>query len=365
VKRPLIVISLLIVTSVVVSVIAASNRQLQDTTSHSTFSTDHGGTAALLRLVEAMGYAASQSSVDPAKLDPRPGAVVVIPAAPARGMVPQLPDMAKLVQLAKSGVGVVVFGADGMTEELPDIDLAIAAGSSRPNVANRALKGLVGFDRLSKSRLTLSDSAWLPLLAEGQKTYAAARAYGPGLIVVVASAEDFDNRHLGEPGRAALAMRLIGLAASKPTVAFDETIHGYGEGGDFWEQLGAPFRVLAWQLAILFVVIVYSVGKRFGYPRLTRPTAPTVGEHIEAMATLYDRGQASGMAMDAIRRGAVRRLMARYHVDETRLADRIPSSLVDTLSQMRPGLNEIRREEAIRLTRKLDAELEALRPLDG
>jgi hypothetical protein len=365
--------ALVLLLAAVIALVSQGMRPIVDRGSHSTLSTDPGGTSALFRLVEECGYTATRSEEAYEGVSDGPSVFVVMPpaetSAPARDMESDRPDgtdlATRLTRMAERGRSVVVFGPTSLgSHELEKLGLERRDDTAPPEPASPSFAGLPPLAEPGWQRLVAKERAWMPLMANDNSAFLLARPMGKGWLFVCASAEAFQNDTIAEGGHAELAMRLISLAArGSKHVAFDEYIHGYGDES-MWARIGLPGRAAAWQLLAAFAAVVYSIGHRFGYPVARRTPPPALGEYVTAIAHLYERAGAPGLALRTIRRQAIRRSAALAGVppglDEAQWLAGLPAGLRGVLEEMdRTATTDISPEVAAHQCRNLDREIEA------
>ena len=91
---------------------------------------------------------------------------------------------------------------------------------------------------------------------------------GKGRVIVVADDFFASNRNLSYADNAAFISNVISTSALPGSVVlFDEYHHGDvadADESDLWTAMGRPLRALAWQLALICLLIVAMVSPRFG-----------------------------------------------------------------------------------------------------
>jgi hypothetical protein len=112
---------------------------------------------------------------------------------------------------------------------------------------------------------------------------------GRGEVALLADATPLTNARLAEGDAAALGVALAG--ADRRTVAFLETVHGYGTSRGFG---GLPARVkyVLIGLALTALVAIWAAGRRFGPPEdpETEPPPPRVA-YVDALAAALERAK--------------------------------------------------------------------------
>ncbi|AIE88126.1 DUF4350 domain-containing protein [Fimbriimonas ginsengisoli] len=128
------------------------------------------------------------------------------------------------------------------------------------------------------------------------------RAYqiGKGRVLYAKSGSFVTNRFLdrGDDARAALA--LIGtIARPGDHLVFAQASFGDVDNPGLMESIGA-WAYAGWQqILFLGVVVVYTLGKRFGIPEETRPPQRGARDLLEALTYTYHRGKQTKAAMAA------------------------------------------------------------------
>jgi hypothetical protein len=179
------------------------------------------------------------------------------------------------------------------------------------------------------------------------------RADGGGEVTLVADAALFRNRSLRTTPAGPFALGLF--AGRYPEVIFEETHHGFGEGGSLlaftleWSRR-SPLGWAMWQLAIVGVMALLAGAVRFGPIRqvLVRQRRSPL-EHVRALATALAAARGHDVAIGAMIEGLRRRLLPsgqRVRTDPRVWLDQLGTHVrtsrarraVDALKQLtRPG----------------------------
>ena len=161
-----------------------------------------------------------------------------------------------------------------------------------------------------------SDGAWddvgstTSILRSDGASLAVVANAGSGRVVLLASASPLRNGFLGEADNAAFALDLAGGPGR--AVAFDEYVHGFGQGG-----LGALPSHWKWALLVAGLAVavwMWSAARRFGPPeRAERSFPPARVEYVEGLATVLAATDARlvGEAVEPVHRAA-RSALCRY-----------------------------------------------------
>ncbi len=161
-----------------------------------------------------------------------------------------------------------------------------------------------------------SDGAWddvgstTSILRSDGASLAVVANAGSGRVVLLASASPLRNGFLGEADNAAFALDLAGGPGR--AVAFDEYVHGFGQGG-----LGALPSHWKWALSVAGLAVavwMWSAARRFGPPERSERTFPPARvEYVEGLATVLAATDARlvGEAVEPVHRAA-RSALCRY-----------------------------------------------------
>jgi len=149
----------------------------------------------------------------------------------------------------------------------------------------------------------------LPILATPDGPVAAVAESGAGRVVLLADASPLSNRELARTDDAAFGLAVAG--GERRTVAFLETVHGYGESTGLAALPARALWVLA-ELALAALALVWSMARRLGPPEdEARRLAPPRRDYVEAVAAaLAASGDRRGVG-EAAARGARRQLEVR------------------------------------------------------
>ncbi len=223
--------------------------------------------------------------------------------------------------------------------------------------------------RLGDQRVRLSPrkGRWVPLLHSGGSVKGALWYYEDGIVFECADWQWLTNEHLRDADNGAFILAVVRKMLSKGGVIyFDDAGQGdlivEREARGFWGIAPMGVRIAFAHLLLLTVIVMYSLGKRFGLPRPAPPRAPALGEYVEALAGVYERAQAAQPALETILENVRRRLCRRLGLPAgatmLQLIQSLPpdSPLRDALQQayqaaQNPNLNP---EEAVRVLRKLE-----------
>ena len=240
----------------------------------SSYATSPRGTAAYASLLERAGITVRRLRTPIADRAPRAGETLVI-------LDPQVmePQEAEAVRDWVTGGGRLVVGSSGEPAWLDQLLDEPPTWTSAADTTSKPVVPLTGVKTVeARDGAELDDlGGLLPLL---DPPVAARTRLGAGELIVLADTSPLSNEGLGAADNAAFGVALAGGTS----VAFLETVHGYGVSRGFG---GLPTEVKWTLLGLLLtsLVAVWAAGRRFGPPEDpdTDPPPPRV-EYVEALA---------------------------------------------------------------------------------
>lgn len=159
------------------------------------------------------------------------------------------------------------------------------------NVDALRVPGTVRWDRTPNEAVPLFADSGAAVVLLRRKT---------GTIIAVSDPAVADNTHLSEADNARFFLDLARTYGSGGRVAFDEYHQGFQESDGFWDAVGRPGQLVAWQLLLVMLLLCWSAGKRFGLPR-PLPVPPRVSsEYVASLANLYRRARAADAALEGV-----------------------------------------------------------------
>lgn len=221
-------------------------------------------------------------------------------------------------------------------------------------------------DHLAWAASPLTDTdGWIVWYDEEEETAAALYRFDEGVSGEISDGIVATNRFLDQRDNAALLINFVHwIAPAGSKVVFVEESFGNGRTQGLLALVGPWAEAAGWQTLLLFVVIVFTLGKRFGLPDSSRTRQSGARELVDAIGQIYDRAGAASLALDAAATDADRRIrgalkMPRDAPPEAR--DRaIPPTLADALGAVERGSKLLAPPRlALQLTKTLDRELEA------
>ena len=163
-----------------------------------------------------------------------------------------------------------------------------------------ALSWVDGLHVPTAVRWSKTPQSAVPLFADQAPAVVLFR-HGAGTVVAVSDAGVVDNQTITELDNARFITDLIRTyAGAGGRVGFDEYHQGFQEADNFWDAVGRPGQLAAWQLLGLTLLIVYSAGRRFGLPRPLPASSRVSSEYVASLADLYRRAGAADAALEGV-----------------------------------------------------------------
>ncbi|MFN4032008.1 MAG: DUF4350 domain-containing protein [Fimbriimonadales bacterium] len=227
--------------------------------------------------------------------------------------------------------------------------------------------------RMGDQRTSLSprETRWVALLHTGGAVKGALWYYGEGVVFECADWQWLANGHLRDADNGAFILAVVRqILPNGGVIYFDDAGQGdltqTREAHGFWSIAPAGVRIAFAHLMLLTIVVMYSVGKRFGLPRYTPPHAPALSEYVDALAGVYERAAAAQPALetilDNVRRRLCRRLGLPAGATLLQLIQSLPagSPLRDALAQAHRAVQNpnLTPEAAVRLLQQLEPLIE-------
>jgi hypothetical protein len=158
--------------------------------------------------------------------------------------------------------------------------------------------------------------------------------YGRGEAIWWSSPLPMTNRGLKED--ASLKLVLASVGGPDRSVLFDEYFHG--ERASLWDTAkGLPLRQIAWQCAVVALLLVLSFGRRNGPLRLpVRQPRSSPLEFAESMGRLYGKAGATQAAVDGTRRRLLKFLEEQCGVPREVLRS-TPQAIVEAVEERLGG----------------------------
>lgn len=210
------------------------------------------------------------------------------------------------------------------------------------------------------------DSAELELWKDEDASFLRAFSHGKGAGLIVRDALGVTNRFLDKEDNAKAFMAIFSiLTKSHKRVVFTEASFGNINDPGLLEAIG-PWANAAWQqLIFLGIVIVFTLGKRFGTPDDVRLPQRGARELLDGISDTFKRNRATQAALATALRSADAdiRLVLKLPKDATRAErDRlVPASLQNALARLQVAseLPRVSQDHALDLILKAQSELDA------
>ena len=211
--------------------------------------------------------------------------------------------------------GISVTGAVFTTVREPD------CGDSAATAAGAAYTGGSTFDT-DEGESCYSDGDSAPMVTGTTR--------GGARLVVLGTGATLTNARLDEDGNAALALNLLGADGSAAELRWLVPAPGAAEQDEATTSI-LPGWVLPALLQLLLAGVLLALwrGRRLGPPVVEPlPVVVRAAEAVEGRARLYRRAQARGRAADALRSGALARLVPRLGIDGPTGGEPPPAAVV-------------------------------------
>lgn len=355
-------VALLAVAGLMISMAGA-----QSDTEPSPISYHPSGTAALYQLLQKRGY---QVSINQA-LAPRLGSGQVAIAfglpddeIPEEGAEPQIQQTDKALEASEKAGATVIWLP--LAEDFND--------ASQHQIATTA-QGLDGQERLLTTGQTAPSTSFdaydesqdLPVLSDSDPIPPVfARKVGRGYGVTYTDGLGLTNRFIDKNDNAATLLSVLtSFAPPKARVQFVTGAYGKSVAPGLLETIG-PWAQASWfQLLLLLLVVAVTLSFRFGLPEELRPKQRGSRELLDAIADTYERSRSNVPSVEAALEAADLRLRTAVKLPkDASMEERIrllPPPLVDAMAEARAAttLTRVPTQEALRIVKKLEAELEA------
>jgi len=205
--------------------------------------------------------------------------------------------------------------------------------------------------------------AALPAWVRDKRPFANLDQFGSGRAIVVGSGEIAMNSYVDQADNAKLLLDQIHLLAPKGAKVdvLDGSISG--AAGGLIEALGPWAHGVQLQLILVGVVIVYTLGKRFGLADETPRAQPGARNLLDGIADTYDRGRAAKAGLQAVLqdadRAARRQMKLASDAPLRKRNEMLPAALAQALTAAEHALmQDPSPSEALALARNLDTELD-------
>ncbi len=219
-------------------------------------------------------------------------------------------------------------------------------------------------NEVSRSYVPLESASSIPIAKAGA-TDVATLSVARNSRLIVAAALPITNRFIDKVDNAEFGLRLVQSLVSKGgKVVFCEAAFGDGQTPGLLDVFGGWAKAAWSQLLFLGLVIVYTLGKRFGLPEQPRFVEQGGADLVRAIAGIYQRAKCSGHALSDVTKDADWRLRRSLKLPrEASIHERngnIPKDLAQALAEAEVAVEKkMRPKDAYRLARRIDDLLNA------
>lgn len=310
---------------------------------------------------------------------------VMISANPVKGAFSTQiwgPDEVKdaLRWLDKGGTLILLSDEDNaLTKKffLRPNDIGPKSATLAPRQPAPFLDGVKGVLFPNQWRFEKTPDTAIPLFSDKNAAFLVFRR-GKGTLFAAPTPALIENHHLDDADNARFFAQLVesrqfDASGKKGKVYFDELHQGFQKEPSFWEVIGAPGRFALLQIALVSILLCYTVGRRFGVPRPAPPPSRVSSEYVASLADLYRRAgardaalegvylsfwrdlcRAAGLPLDAPTADAANRAAALMDGKADDLRKRLLSVLERSEDAISRGGNKLNDGELLRLTREMD-----------
>ncbi len=346
-SRPLVVVVFILLglLGITAGLVLLGRRETQS--KPSTNSYNPSGSLAFRSLLEQNGYHVSVTSSVRPRLSPRDLLVVFDYAVNPedtfqRVLTRRVPDAKEGIERhLKAGGHVLLLPIEKdfrvATRAAQNSHTAIHPATQQ-NATPLIVSTSTGVDPRSSvvSYVDLADGPMASLWIDALGThFSEAFAVGPGRIVAVRDGVFATNRFIDKNQNAEVAMRLVrSLAPDGANLVFDEAGFGTPVEPGMLETIGPWAEAMWFQLIFLFVVIVYTLGKRFGLPQDPRATQLGTRALLDAVADTFRRGRMTSVALQTTVRSTEARLRKAMRLPSDATLKDLHQRLPDNLSRL-------------------------------
>ncbi|MBX7134575.1 MAG: hypothetical protein K1X67_18050 [Fimbriimonadaceae bacterium] len=154
----------------------------------------------------------------------------------------------------------------------------------------------------------------IPLWSDGTRDMVTLGDLGKGVVVTVNDGLGMTNRFIDKEANARFYLDLVRTyAPPSRKVVFAEGLLSTKRERGLLQDIGPYASAAWWQFVLVSVVVVFTLGKRFGLPEVERKRERGVRELVDAVAQTMERGRQFPLALDLMARDIdlrVRRLIS-------------------------------------------------------
>lgn len=151
-------------------------------------------------------------------------------------------------------------------------------------------------------------------------------------FVMIPTGQAFLNRYISSGDNAQLIVSLVkAFLPEGKKVLIPEYLYTSAQEDTLFSRLGPAFTSFVIQLLVIFVFVIYSLGKRFGYPPIDVPRKPGSADFVAALGEAFRRGKSSDIVLQTEFKGAMRLIVRRLNlpadVSDSDVFRRLPMQL--------------------------------------
>ena len=327
--------------------------------------------AALFALLKRAGYEVVQNRETNPRLGPHDVAICltageITDATSSLGIPDKSEEFySNLDKFVESGGSAVVFGyskdfADA-SQRVNAVGPVAIKNELFPKTLHILSQGARGVSYPGEQQA----QAWLPVWTENDVPIVQAERIGKGSIVVCQSSIPATNRFLDKVDDAEFVVSVIQTVARPgDRLVFTEGSFGNISDPGFFELLGT-WALAAWRQAIvLFVVLVFTLGKRFGYPEERRRVIQSSRDLADAFGNLLQRSRRVDVCLQMALSRLDQRIRVQFRVPrDASIQERnrvLPENIVAAINRIEDAARDqyTRSPEALKLIQNANREID-------
>ncbi|NLA27478.1 MAG: DUF4350 domain-containing protein [Firmicutes bacterium] len=291
---------------------------------YSSHSTVPRGSKAFFLLLEESGHPVQRWNYPLTMLKNRGEKGVLIITEPVRRPLPSLEAEAAR-DWVEEGNRLILLGQEQHSLfEAFDLELTATNYFSKavliePESAHPFLEGVCRLEFHRGGSFT-AESGGIVLAGEGENSCILWKRAGAGEIISIIDPGFITNEALGRADNLIFLLNAAGIFHEPPCIFIDEYHHGFGPERPIRDPSAGPAVItyLSWpagQLALFTLLLLFTLGTRFGAPRpLPGPSPRALSHTIAAAAAIYRRAGARRAAFAYLHAGLKRRLLRKYRL---------------------------------------------------
>ena len=238
-----------------------------------------------------------------------------------------------------------------------------------PSIQDKPLIVSKGDSDSYESTELLSSSAdgYTVGFSEGDQPWLRLFGKGKGMLGVVYDATGATNRFIDREANADAFDRIVRfLAAPTGRIVFIEALHSAPVDPGLIAAIGSWASAAWWQLILMFLLICYTLGKRFGLPETVRGRQRGGRELVDAYADVLSRSNKPQIPMKKVVHEIDREVRKRFSISADlppkRRNETLPQELAEALSRAElASESELSDASAVRLLWSLEEEMAKLK----